>query len=190
MQAYNAAVHHGGRGDGPLVRGADSTRTGKPATEIARTASNWLISDCFGALNRLGMDIATAQSARRGEQAPRVVADGTLFGLARQAGRSRYMLETGEDPAKKSSTSAAFSRPATQAQSKRRSRDHGCQRRQGSSNIDPQGQIVRLLRRPDDAGDGRKGNPQVVNELLKKALADGSFAKGLLAIGMRRRHDP
>ena len=30
----------------------------QPAGEVGRTASNWLISDLFGALNRLGKDIA------------------------------------------------------------------------------------------------------------------------------------
>src|SRR6187549_1237284 len=32
--------------------------TGKPETEVAKPAANWLTSELFGALNRLGKDIA------------------------------------------------------------------------------------------------------------------------------------
>jgi aspartyl-tRNA(Asn)/glutamyl-tRNA(Gln) amidotransferase subunit B len=41
---------------------AETSRlSGKPEAETAKQASNWLISDLFGALNRLGKDIAAAR---------------------------------------------------------------------------------------------------------------------------------
>ena len=74
--------------------------TGKPAGEVGRTASNWLISDLFGALNRLGKDIGESPvSAKQGAELLALVADGTLSGtLAKQV--FEIMLETGEDPGK------------------------------------------------------------------------------------------
>jgi aspartyl-tRNA(Asn)/glutamyl-tRNA(Gln) amidotransferase subunit B len=74
--------------------------TGKPVAEIARTASNWLISDLFGALNRLGKSIVDSPvSAAQGAELLALVADGTLSGtLGKQV--FEIMLETGDGPAK------------------------------------------------------------------------------------------
>src|SRR5690606_11778043 len=64
----------------------------------AQRASNWVISDLFGALNRLGKGIEESPvSPRQGAGLLRLVADGTLSGtLAKQV--FEIMLETGEDP--------------------------------------------------------------------------------------------
>ena len=69
--------------------------TGAPA----KAAANWVISDLFGALNRLGKTIATSPvtPAAAGELLA-LTADGTLSGpLAKQV--FEIMLETGEAPA-------------------------------------------------------------------------------------------
>ena len=73
--------------------------TGKPAAEVAKPAANWLTSDLFGALNRLGKDIADSPvSPTQGAELIALVADGTLSGsLAKQV--FEIMLETGDGPA-------------------------------------------------------------------------------------------
>ena len=70
---------------------------GKPPGEVARPAANWLISDLFGALNRLGRSIDDSPvSPIQGAELLALVADGTLSGtLAKQV--FEIMLETGED---------------------------------------------------------------------------------------------
>jgi len=74
------------------------TECGKDVT--AKAASNWLISDLFGALNRLGKDIDDSPvTPKQGAELLRLVADGTLSGtLGKQV--FEIMLETGDDPAK------------------------------------------------------------------------------------------
>ncbi len=72
--------------------------TGRSGPEIGRAAANWVISDLFGALNRLGKDIADSPvSPVQGAELLGLVADGTLSGtLAKQV--FEIMLETGDDP--------------------------------------------------------------------------------------------
>ena len=107
---------------------------------------------------------------RPGRELLALVADGTLSGtLAKQV--FEIMLETGEDPARDRRGSAASSRP----------RDTGAIEAAIAeviaANADKvarvsrrQGRAVRLLRRPDDEGDGGQGQPAVVNELLRAKL--------------------
>ena len=93
ISAYNAGV---------LTADSDTASwfeallaTGAPA----KAAANWVAGDLFGALNRLGMDIATSpvSPAAAGELLA-LQADGTLSGpLAKQV--FEIMLETGEAPA-------------------------------------------------------------------------------------------
>src|SRR5687768_6259534 len=55
--------------------------TGKPEAEVAKQASNWVISDLFGALNRLGRDIADSPvTPEHGAALLCLVTDGTLSG--------------------------------------------------------------------------------------------------------------
>ena len=70
--------------------------TGKPASEIARAAANFVVTDLFGALKRLGRDIADAPvSPEAAAELLTLSADGTLSGpLAKQV--FEIMLETGE----------------------------------------------------------------------------------------------
>src|SRR5690606_31474057 len=103
LSAYNAGV---------LTAEADTARwfeallaeaalkQGRPQEEVAKAASNWLISDLFGALNRLGKEISESPvTPAQGGELLALVADGTLSGtLAKQV--FEIMLETGQDPAK------------------------------------------------------------------------------------------
>ena len=65
-----------------------------------KAASNWVTSDLFGALNRLGKDIGESPvSPVQAAALLKLVSDGTLSGsLAKQV--FEIMLETGDDPAK------------------------------------------------------------------------------------------
>ena len=74
------------------------TATGKPEAEVAQRAANWVTSDLFGALKRLGLDIAESPvSPAAGAELLALQADGTLSGpLAKQV--FEIMLETGEAP--------------------------------------------------------------------------------------------
>ena len=99
-------------------------------------AANWVISELFGALNRLGKDIER-QPGQPGAGAPncsRLVADGTLSGtLAKQV--FEIMLETGEG------AGAIVEERGPQADQRHRRdrggdrRDPRRQRRQGRSSI-------------------------------------------------------
>ncbi len=64
-----------------------------------KQAANWVMSDLFGALNRLGKDIADSPvSPAQAGALLKLVADSTLSGtLSKQV--FEIMLETGEDPA-------------------------------------------------------------------------------------------
>jgi aspartyl-tRNA(Asn)/glutamyl-tRNA(Gln) amidotransferase subunit B len=72
--------------------------TGKPEAEIAARAANWVTSDLFGALKKLGLDITQSPvSVAAGAELLALQADGTLSGpLAKQV--FEIMLETGEMP--------------------------------------------------------------------------------------------
>ncbi len=72
---------------------------GKPQAEIARTAANWVSSDLFGALKRLGRDIADSPvSPAAAAELLALAGDGTLSGpMAKQVFEA--MLETGDSAA-------------------------------------------------------------------------------------------
>jgi aspartyl-tRNA(Asn)/glutamyl-tRNA(Gln) amidotransferase subunit B len=144
--------------------------TGKSGAEIGKAASNWVISDLFGALNRLGKDITESPvSPAQGAELLALVADGTLSGtLAKQV--FEIMLETGEDAGaivearglKQTSDTGAIE--AAIAEVIAANADKVAEYRSGKDKLFGffVGQTMRVM-----AG---KANPQVVNELLKKAL--------------------
>ncbi len=72
--------------------------TARPPAEIALRAANWVTSDLFGALKKLGIEIARSPvSVAAGAELLALQADGTLSGpLAKQV--FEIMLETGEMP--------------------------------------------------------------------------------------------
>ena len=144
--------------------------TGKSGAEIGRAAANWVISDLFGALNRLGKDIGDSPvSPAQGAELLALVADGTLSGtLAKQV--FEIMLETGEDPGaivaarglKQTSDTAAID--AVIAEVLAANGDKLAEYRGGKDKLFGffVGQTMKAM-----AG---KGNPAVVNERLKAAL--------------------
>jgi len=144
--------------------------TGKPETEVAKPAANWLTSELFGALNRLGKDIADSPvSPQQAAQLIALVADGTLSGtLSKQV--FEIMLETGDDPSriveerglKQTSDTGAIE--AEIAKVMDANADKVAEYRGGKDKLFGffVGQTMKAM-----AG---KANPAVVNELLKKAL--------------------
>ena len=134
-------------------------------------ASNWVTGELFGALNRLGKDI-TQSPVTPGQAAEllALVADGTLSGsLAKQVFEA--MLETGDAPGKiveerglkQTSDTAAIEAVIAEVLAKNPNQLE--QYRGGKEALFGffVGQTMKAM-----AG---KANPQVVNELLKKALA-------------------
>jgi len=169
LPAYNAAVI---TADVETARWFEALvdATGKPAGEVGRAASNWLISDLFGALNRIGKTIDQSPvSPRQGAELLGLVADGTLSGtLAKQV--FEIMVDTGEDPGriveerglKQTSDTGAIE--AVIAEVMAANTDKVAEYRGGKDKLFGffVGQTMKAM--------GGKGNPAMVNELLKKAL--------------------
>jgi aspartyl-tRNA(Asn)/glutamyl-tRNA(Gln) amidotransferase subunit B len=169
LSAYNAAVL---TADVTTARWFEEllAATGKSGAEIGKAASNWVISDLFGALNRLGKDITESPvSPAQGAALLSLVADGTLSGtLAKQV--FEIMLETGQDPDRiveergLRQTSDTGAIEAVIAEVMAANSDKVAEYRGGKDKLFGffVGQVMKAM-----AG---KANPAVVNELLKKAL--------------------
>ena len=169
LSAYNAAVL---TADVTTARWFEEllAATGKSGAEIGKAASNWVISDLFGALNRLGKTIESSPvSPAQGAVLLSLVADGTLSGtLAKQV--FEIMLETGDDPAKiveergLKQTSDTGAIEAVIAGVLGANADKVEQYRAGKVALFGffVGQSMKAM--------GGKANPGVVNDLLKKAL--------------------
>jgi aspartyl-tRNA(Asn)/glutamyl-tRNA(Gln) amidotransferase subunit B len=145
--------------------------TGKSGPEIGKAASNWVISDLFGALNRLGKDISESPvSPAQGAELLGLVADGTLSGtLAKQV--FEIMLETGEGAGaivearglKQTSDTGAIE--AAIADVLAANADKVAEYKGGKEALFGffVGQVMKAMQ--------GKANPKVVNELLRKALS-------------------
>ena len=72
-------------------------RQGRPVRDVAERAANWMTGELFGALNRLGLEVAQSPvTPAQGGELLALLADGTLSGpLAKQV--FEIMLETRED---------------------------------------------------------------------------------------------
>jgi len=166
LPAYNAAV---------LTAEVETARWFEALLEKvgdahAVRASNWVISDLFGALNRLGKPLADSPvTAAQAAELIRLTADGTLSGtLAKQV--FEIMLETGEDPGaivearglRQTSDTGAIDTVIAEVLAA--NTDKVAEYRSGKDKLFGffVGQTMKAM-----AG---KANPQVVNELLKKAL--------------------
>ena len=173
LPAYNAAVltaeAETARWFEALL--AESARVQeKGEEEVARAASNWVISDLFGALNRVGRHIEDSPvSPEQGAELLALIADGTISNsLGKQV--FEIMLETGDSPAriveerglKQTSDTGAIE--AVIAEIMAKNEDKVVEYRGGKDKLFGffVGQTMKAM-----AG---KANPQVVNELLKKAL--------------------
>jgi aspartyl-tRNA(Asn)/glutamyl-tRNA(Gln) amidotransferase subunit B len=173
LSAYNAAV---------LTAEAETARwfeallaegariQGKSDAEVAKASANWLLSDLFGALNRLGKDLDDSPvSPVQGAELLALVADGTISGtLAKQV--FEIMLETGDGAAK-----------IVEERGLKQTSDTGAIEAEIAKILDANPDKVAACRGGKDklfgffvgqtmrAMEG-KANPAVVNELLKKAL--------------------
>jgi aspartyl-tRNA(Asn)/glutamyl-tRNA(Gln) amidotransferase subunit B len=138
--------------------------------EHAQRASNWVTSDLFGALNRLGKSIDESPvTPAQGAELLRLVGDGTLSGtLAKQV--FEIMLETGQDPGaiveerglRQTSDTGAIEQAIADVLAA--NADKLAEYRSGKDKLFGffVGQTMKAMQ--------GKANPQVVNELLKKAL--------------------
>jgi len=144
---------------------------GKPQAEVARSASNWVISDLFGALNKLGKDITHSPvSPAQGADFLAVIGDGTLSGsLAKQV--FEIMLETGEAAGaivearglKQVTDTGAIEKVIAEVIAA--NGDKVAEYKSGKDKLFGffVGQVMKAM--------GGKGNPSAINDLLKKALS-------------------
>ncbi len=173
MSAYTAAVLTADKESADYFEAilAESIqRQGKPEADIARTVSNWVTSDLFGALNKLGCDIADSPiSPGQGAELLALVADGTLSGrLAKDV--FEIMLETGKNPGiiveerglKQVSDSSEIEKIIARVIAD--NPDTVAQYKSGKDKLFGffVGQVIKAT--------GGKANPAIVNDLLKKAL--------------------
>lgn len=138
----------------------------------AKAAANWVTGELFGALNRLGRAIGDSPvSPAQAAELLKLVADGTLSGsLAKQVFEA--MLETGEGAnaiveargLRQTSDTGAIEAVAQQVLAA--NSDKVAQYRGGKEALFGffVGQTMKAM--------GGKANPKVVNEILKKALAE------------------
>ncbi|HET9638787.1 MAG TPA: Asp-tRNA(Asn)/Glu-tRNA(Gln) amidotransferase subunit GatB [Allosphingosinicella sp.] len=143
----------------------------KLGDEHAQRASNWVTSDLFGALNRLGKGIEESPvTPAQAAELLRLTAEGILSGtLAKQV--FEIMLETGEDPAaivearglKQTSDTGAID--SAIAEILAANPDKVAEYRGGKDKLFGffVGQVMKAMQ--------GKANPGVVNDLLKKALS-------------------
>jgi aspartyl-tRNA(Asn)/glutamyl-tRNA(Gln) amidotransferase subunit B len=139
--------------------------------EKAKRASNWLISDLFGVLNRLGKNIEDSPvTPAQGGELLALIADGTLSGtLGKQV--FEIMLDTGQDPGRiveergLKQTSDTRAIDAVIGEVLAANADKVAAYKGGKEALFGffVGQTMKAMQ--------GKANPQVVNELLRKALS-------------------
>ncbi len=167
LSAYNAAVL---TAEVETARWFEALLAECGSDVPAKSAANWLISDLYGALNRLGKGITDSPvSPAQGAELLKLVADGTLSGtLSKQV--FEIMLETGqganaiveERGLKQTSDTGAIE--AVIAEVMEKNADKVADYRGGKDKLFGffVGQTMKAM--------GGKANPGVVNDLLKKAL--------------------
>ncbi len=167
LSAYNAAVL---TAEVETARWFEALLAECGSDVPAKSAANWLISDLYGALNRLGKGIVDSPvSPAQGAELLKLVADGTLSGtLSKQV--FEIMLETGqganaiveERGLKQTSDTGAIEAVIAEVMAK--NADKVADYRGGKDKLFGffVGQTMKAM--------GGKANPGVVNDLLKKAL--------------------
>ncbi|WP_156347369.1 MULTISPECIES: Asp-tRNA(Asn)/Glu-tRNA(Gln) amidotransferase subunit GatB [unclassified Sphingomonas] len=167
LSAYNAAVL---TAEVETARWFEALLAECGSDVPAKSAANWLISDLYGALNRLGKGIVDSPvSPAQGAELLKLVADGTLSGtLSKQV--FDIMLETGqganaiveERGLKQTSDTGAIEAVIAEVMAK--NADKVADYRGGKDKLFGffVGQTMKAM--------GGKANPGVVNDLLKKAL--------------------
>jgi aspartyl-tRNA(Asn)/glutamyl-tRNA(Gln) amidotransferase subunit B len=146
-------------------------RQNKPLSDVARAASNWVTSDLFGALNKLGKDISSSPiSPAQGSELLALIGDTTISGkIAKDV--FEIMLETGKSAGtiveerglRQVSDSGEIE--AIIAKIVANNPDNAAAYRGGKDKLFGffVGQVMKET--------GGKANPAMVNELLKKALS-------------------
>jgi aspartyl-tRNA(Asn)/glutamyl-tRNA(Gln) amidotransferase subunit B len=172
---FEALLEGLGVGSSPAKAGAQpGTESWAPASageqELAKRGANWLTSDLFGALNRLGRTIEDSPvTPAQAAELLRLTAEGVLSGtLAKQV--FEIMLETGEDPAaivearglKQTSDTGAIDSAIADVLAA--NPDKVAEYRGGKDKLFGffVGQVMKAMQ--------GKANPGVVNDLLRKAL--------------------
>ena len=167
LSAYNAAVL---TAEVETARWFEALLMECGSDVAAKSAANWLISDLYGALNRLGKGIVDSPvSPAQGAELLKLVADGTLSGtLSKQV--FEIMLETGqganaiveERGLKQTSDTGAIEAVIADVMAK--NADKVADYRGGKDKLFGffVGQTMKAM--------GGKANPGVVNDLLKKSL--------------------
>ena len=150
---------------------ASAKAQGKPEKEVAKQASNWLISELFGALNKLGVELEDSPvSPEAGAELLALVGDGTISGsIAKQV--LEKMLETGDGAAeivereglKQESDTGAIEAAIDEVLAA--NADKVAEFKSGKDKLFGffVGQTMKAME--------GKANPQVVNELLRKKLS-------------------
>ena len=149
---------------------AAAAKAGKPEADLAKQASNWLISELFGALNKLGKGLADSPvTAEGGAELLALIADGTISGsIAKQV--LEKMLETGDSAAvivEREGLKQTSDTGAIEAAIDKVLADNAAKVEEYKGGKEALfgffvGQTMKAMQ--------GKANPQVVNELLKKAL--------------------
>ena len=167
LSAYNASVL---TADVTTARWFEALLD-KLGEEHAQRASNWVTSDLFGALNRLGRTVEDSPvSPAQAAELLRLTADGTLSGtLAKQV--FEIMLETGQDPGaiveerglRQTSDTGAID--SAIAEILAANPDKVAEYKGGKDKLFGffVGQVMKAMQ--------GKANPGVVNDLLRKALS-------------------
>ena len=173
LSAYNAAV---------LTAEAETARwfeqllaacakaQKKSEADVAKASANWLLSELYGALNRLGRSLDDSPvSPEQGAELLALVADGTISGtIAKQV--FEIMLETGDAAGRiveEKGLKQTSDTGAIEAMIARVLADNADKVEQYKGGKEALfgffvGQTMKAMQ--------GKANPQIVNELLKKAL--------------------
>jgi len=147
-----------------------AAKQGKKEADVAKQASNWLISELFGALNKEGIDLeASPVTPEKGAELLSLIGDGTISGtIAKQV--LEKMIGTGDGAAdivereglKQESDTGAIEAKIDEVLAA--NQDKVDEYRGGKDKLFGffVGQTMKAMQ--------GKANPQVVNELLKKKL--------------------
>ena len=149
---------------------AAAEKAGKPEADLAKQASNWLISELFGALNKLGRSLEDSPvSPAGGAELLALIADGTISGsIAKQV--LEKMLETGDGAAvivEREGLKQTSDTGAIEAVIDKVLADNAAKVEEYKGGKEALfgffvGQTMKAMQ--------GKSNPQVVNELLRKKL--------------------
>ena len=173
LSAYNASVLTADVDTAKwfeVLLGETAKAAGKQPAEVSKQAANWLISELFGALNKLGTSLSESPvTPEKGGDLLALIAKGTISGSAAKQ-VLELMLETGDDAGvivereglKQESDTGAIEAEVDKILAA--NEDKVAQYKDGKVQLFGffVGQTMKAMK--------GKGNPQVVNEILKAKL--------------------